>query len=212
MSNPTTTHSSITGSSGSDSGPAGAELKHSFKVETETMHLFHHVASDASWPSSSSDDSLPAPHTLIAGSTWPHRAWVCTSAAKATPLLPHSLPGRSPFVTDKGSGSQLLQWKDVHSLRTFLPQDLVWMSFETFFFFTTFYLFVCLAVSVLTKAHPWWMLKKKSPNVLGYICIIFNGLSTRAKDVVDSPLFDGLSTSVSCSLNSPLHHKLCSII
>lgn len=65
MSNPPTTHSSITGSS--DGGPAGAELKHSFKVETETMH--HHVTSDASWPSSSSDDSLPAPHTLIAGST-----------------------------------------------------------------------------------------------------------------------------------------------
>ncbi|XP_037539502.1 protogenin B [Nematolebias whitei] len=69
MSNPPTTHSSITGSSGSDSGPAGAELKHSFKVETETMHLFHRVASDASWPSSSSDDSLPAPHTLTAAST-----------------------------------------------------------------------------------------------------------------------------------------------
>lgn len=158
MSNPTTTHSSITESSGSDRGPAGAEPKHSFKVETETMHLFHHVAPDASWPSSCSDDSHPATHTLIAASTWPHQA--CTSAAKATPLLPLSLPEKSPFVTDKGSGSQLLQWKKCASASD-VPTSGFCMNvfWNDFCFYTTFYLFVCLAVSVLTKAHPWWMFK-----------------------------------------------------
>lgn len=77
---------------------------------------------------------------------------------------------------------------------------------------------MCSALSVLTKAHPWWMLRRKKKknvrNVLWYIFIIFNYFSTGAKGAVES-IFDGLSTSVFCSLYTllpPFFYVFCSII
>lgn len=89
-----------------------------------------------------------------------------------------------------GSGSPLLQWKTCALASDVQTSGFLYECFlQLFLFLTTFYLFVCLAESVLTKAHPWWMFETRSQNVLGYIYIIFNDFSTEPEDEVDPLLF-----------------------
>lgn len=110
ISNPSTSQSSRTESSGSDNGTAATELKESFQVENEGLlsHSFHQSAADASWLSSTSKNQLPALQTSEAASSWHHLARLFCPAAEANAISTsftswEELLGY--FLTDKGSGN-----------------------------------------------------------------------------------------------------------